>query len=112
MLSGIIIHYPNFHIVILNNHGGVIFNLIDGPGNLPEKNEYFITHQQLTASHLASEFGYDYLKVDSFKKIKSALKDFFSFDGKTKILEVISDQATAKEIFEQFKNNIKKGYEA
>jgi 2-succinyl-5-enolpyruvyl-6-hydroxy-3-cyclohexene-1-carboxylate synthase len=102
---------PNFHVILLNNHGGVIFNLIDGPGNLDEKNDYFITHQKLTASHLADEFGHDYLRIDSYKKIKPALKEFFSFDGKTKILEVLSDQHTAKETFDLFKNNIKRGYE-
>jgi 2-succinyl-5-enolpyruvyl-6-hydroxy-3-cyclohexene-1-carboxylate synthase len=103
---------PNFHIILLNNHGGVIFNLIDGPGSLEEKDEYFITNQKLTASYLAEEFGHDYLRIDSYKKIKPALKDFFSFDGKTKILEVVGDQQTAKETFELFKDNIKRGYEA
>lgn len=105
--------YPlqNLHVVVVNNHGGVIFNLIDGPGSLEERDEYFITEQKLTASHLATEFGFDYLKIDSFKKIKTTLKDFFQFEGKTKILEISSDQNTSREIFEQFKNTIKKGYE-
>ncbi len=103
---------PNFHIVVLNNHGGVIFNLIDGPGNLEEKNDFFITNQQLTANHLATEFNYDYLKIDSPKKVKNALKDFFTFNGKTKLLEVFSNQLTAKETFELFKDHIKKSYEA
>ena len=105
--------YPlqNFHVVVINNHGGVIFNLIDGPGSLDERDEYFITDQKLTASHLAAEFGFDYLKIDTFKKIKTTLKDFFQFVGSTKILEIISDQNTARKIFEQFKNTIKKGYE-
>ncbi len=102
---------PNLHIVVVNNHGGVIFNLIDGPGNLDEKDEYFITNQKLTASHLATEFGFDYLKLDSVKKIKNTLKDFFEFEGRTKILEITSDQKTSQQTFEQFKNNIKKSYE-
>ncbi len=103
---------PNLHVVILNNHGGVIFNLIDGPGSLVEKDEYFITNQKLNASHLASEFGFDYLKLDTLKNIKNTVKDFFEFDGKTKILEIASDQKTSKNAFEQFKDTIKNGYEA
>jgi len=103
---------PNLHVVVLNNQGGVIFNLIDGPGNLEEKDEYFITNQKLTAAHLAGEFGYDYLKLDSLRKIKSTLNDFFVFDGRTKILEITSNQKTARETFEKFKITIKKGYEA
>jgi 2-succinyl-5-enolpyruvyl-6-hydroxy-3-cyclohexene-1-carboxylate synthase len=103
---------PNLHIAVLNNHGGVIFNLIDGPRTLDEKEEYFITKQRLTASHLAAEFGYDYLKLDSLRKLKSTLKAFYEFEGRTKILEITSNQKTSLETFEQFKNTIKKGYEA
>jgi len=103
---------PNLHVVILNNHGGVIFNIIDGPGNLDEKDEYFITHQKLTAANLAEEFGHVYLKLESLKLVQPILKEFFSTNGKTKILEVISNQHTSKESFEQFKNTIKNGYEA
>jgi len=107
-------HYPlpNLHVIVVNNQGGVIFNLIDGPGNLEEKDEYFITNQKLTASHLATEFGFDYLKIDSLRKVKNTLKDFFAFEGRTKILEIASNQKTSRETFEQFKITIKKSYEA
>ncbi len=106
-------NYPltNLHLVVVNNQGGVIFNLIDGPSSLEEKDEYFITNQNLTASHLAEEFGYDYLKLDSLRKVKSTLTNFFRFEGRVKILEIASNQKTAKATFEQFKNIIKKGYE-
>jgi len=31
----------NLRVVILNNHGGAIFGIIDGPGTTPEADEYF-----------------------------------------------------------------------
>jgi 2-succinyl-5-enolpyruvyl-6-hydroxy-3-cyclohexene-1-carboxylate synthase len=100
------------HVVVINNQGGVIFNLIDGPGNLEEKDQYFVTQQKLSAAHLAQEFGFDFLKLDSARKIKNTLKAFFEFEGTTKIMEVSSDQKTSKETFEKFKKSIKKNYEA
>jgi 2-succinyl-5-enolpyruvyl-6-hydroxy-3-cyclohexene-1-carboxylate synthase len=103
---------PNLRVIIINNKGGIIFNLIDGPGNIPEKEEYFITDQPLTADHLCKEFGFEYLKVDSIKKLKTSLKDFFTFDGKTKIMEIMSDQKSGKESFNQFKKHIKQAYES
>ncbi len=103
---------PNLRVIVLNNHGGIIFSMIDGPGNLPEQQEYFVTHQKLTAKNLAEEFGFDYLKLDSSKKLKNVLKDFLDFDGKTKILEIESDQQLTLEQFAKFKMEIKKGYEA
>ena len=103
---------PNLHVAVLNNHGGIIFSMIDGPGVLPEQQEFFVTRQKLTAKHLATEFGFDYLQLDSPKKLKNIVKDFIDFDGKTKILEIESDQALNKELFVKFKSEIKKGYES
>ncbi|MBI1770449.1 MAG: 2-succinyl-5-enolpyruvyl-6-hydroxy-3-cyclohexene-1-carboxylic-acid synthase [Bacteroidetes bacterium] len=101
---------PNLHVLVLNNHGGIIFNMIDGPGNVPELNELFVTEQKLTAQHLCNEFGFEYLHVDSPKKIKNSLKDFFVFNSKTKILEFESGQEENKEAYGKFKQQIKEGY--
>lgn len=101
---------PNLRVLLLNNHGGIIFNMIDGPGNTKELEEYFVTKQKLTAANLCDEFGFEHIVVDSPKKLKNSLKDFFTFDGKTKILEIESSQETNKKAFENFKTLIKNGY--
>lgn len=103
---------PNLHILVLNNHGGIIFNMIDGPGQLKEGDEYFVTKQRLSARNLAAEFNFDYSHVDSQQKMKNALKGFFVFDGKTKILELESSQEGNITAFEFFKQQIKSGYGA
>lgn len=103
---------PNLHVVVVNNQGGVIFNLIDGPGELPEAHEFFITRQKLSARHLALEFGFLFQQADNLKQLKSSLKDFYKFDGPTRILEITTDQASSKESFNQFKNHIKTSYES
>jgi 2-succinyl-5-enolpyruvyl-6-hydroxy-3-cyclohexene-1-carboxylate synthase len=102
---------PNLRIILLNNHGGLIFNMIDGPASLPEAGEYFITRQSLNAKKLCEEFGFDYLKIDNKRKAKNLVKDFFDFDEKTKILELETDTTVNKDIFENLKLKIKKGYE-
>ncbi len=103
---------PNLHILLLNNHGGIIFNMIDGPGDLKESAEYFVTHQKLTAKSLCAEFDFDYLKLDNLKKLKNTIQDFFEFNGRTKILEIESAQDLNKKLFDEFKTAIKKAYEA
>jgi 2-succinyl-5-enolpyruvyl-6-hydroxy-3-cyclohexene-1-carboxylate synthase len=102
---------PNLRIVVLNNHGGIIFGMIDGPASLPEADEYFLTKQRLTARKLCEEFGFDHLKIDNKRNVKNLLKDFFELDGRTKILEIESDIELNKSIFENLKNKIKKSYE-
>jgi 2-succinyl-5-enolpyruvyl-6-hydroxy-3-cyclohexene-1-carboxylate synthase len=106
-------NYPlhNLRVLLLNNHGGLIFNMIDGPASLPEAADWFITRQQLKAQKLCEEFGFDHLKLDSRKKLKNLLKDFFDFDGKTKILELETDVEINKRIFDDLKLKIKKSYE-
>jgi 2-succinyl-5-enolpyruvyl-6-hydroxy-3-cyclohexene-1-carboxylate synthase len=103
---------PNLHIVVVNNQGGIIFGMIDGPGDLPESEEYFVTQQKLSAKNLAEEFGTSYILLDTLKKTKNSLKDFFNFEGTVKILELKSDTNEAKEAFNKFKLTIKKGYDS
>lgn len=107
-------NYPlaNLRVVVVNNHGGVIFGMIDGPGSLPEADEYFITRQKLGAKKLCEEFDFDHLLLDNKRKVKNLLKDFFDFDGRTKILELESNTGTSKTIFDNFKKKIKKSYES
>jgi 2-succinyl-5-enolpyruvyl-6-hydroxy-3-cyclohexene-1-carboxylate synthase len=102
---------PNLRILVLNNHGGLIFDVLDGPSSLPEAREYFITRQALNGKKLCEEYGFEYLKIDDHRKIKNVLKDFLTFDGKTKVMEVEGDTATNKHAFEVFKSKINKRYE-
>ena len=103
--------FPNLRIVLLNNHGGIIFKMIDGPGSVPESDEYFVTQQKLTAKSLCDEFKFDYLKLDNKRKLKNLVRDFFEFDGKTKVLELETDSTLNKTLFENLKQKIRKSYE-
>jgi 2-succinyl-5-enolpyruvyl-6-hydroxy-3-cyclohexene-1-carboxylate synthase len=101
----------DLRVLLLNNHGGLIFNVIDGPSAMPEAPEYFITRQTLKAKKLTEEFDLDHLQLDSRRKIKNILKDFFTFDGRGKILELETDVNLNKSVFENLKQKIKKSYE-
>lgn len=102
---------PNLRVVLLNNHGGIIFGLIDGPGKLPEAEEFFITRQRLNGRKLCEEFDFDYLHLDHRRKMKNLLKDFFEFGERTKILELETGTTTNKTIFDNLKQQIRKSYE-
>ncbi len=107
-------NYPieNLRVILLNNHGGLIFNMIDGPASLPEAGEYFITRQRLNAEYLCKEFDFDHLKLDNRRKLKNILKEFYEFDGRTKILEFESDINMNRSIFDSLKQTIKQSYES
>jgi 2-succinyl-5-enolpyruvyl-6-hydroxy-3-cyclohexene-1-carboxylate synthase len=102
---------PDLRVVVLNNHGGIIFNLIDGPASLPESKEYFVTQQKLTAKKLCEEFKFDYLKIDRKEKTKKTIHEFLTFKGNTKVLEFESGIEQNKIILDNLKLKIKKLYE-
>lgn len=103
-------NYPlqNLRIILLNNHGGLIFDVLEGPSSLPEAKEYFITRQLLNAKKLCEEFGFDHLQLDHRRKMKNLFKDFFEFDNKTKIMELESETTLNKNIFDNLKLKIQK----
>jgi 2-succinyl-5-enolpyruvyl-6-hydroxy-3-cyclohexene-1-carboxylate synthase len=96
----------NLRIVILNNHGGGIFRIIDGPNKLPELSEYFETEQALIAENMAKDHNLDYHLCKDKTQFEIFLKDFFSASKKSKILEIETDSKTNTEIFNKFKNSI------
>jgi 2-succinyl-5-enolpyruvyl-6-hydroxy-3-cyclohexene-1-carboxylate synthase len=106
-------NYPleNLRVLLLNNHGGLIFDVLDGPSSTPEAREYFITRQTLSAEKLCLEFGFDYLKLDHARKTRNLLKEFLTFDGRAKVLEIESDTARNKDVLEKLKEKIRKSYE-
>jgi 2-succinyl-5-enolpyruvyl-6-hydroxy-3-cyclohexene-1-carboxylate synthase len=81
---------PNLRIIVLNNHAGGIFRLIDGPAKQPELEEFFETKQKLTAFHLANEFGFSYSLVKNQQELEKALIKFYDPGIQPKILEVES----------------------
>jgi len=101
-------HLPaNLRIVVLNNHGGGIFRLIDGPGKLPELNTYFETKQSLKAENTARDFGMKYYFADDLNKLDDQLNAFLLPDGGAAILEIETDPSVNEAIFTQFKKRIK-----
>ncbi|HET9488000.1 MAG TPA: thiamine pyrophosphate-binding protein [Chryseosolibacter sp.] len=106
-------NYPlsNLRILLLNNHGGLIFDVLDGPSSLPEAGEYFITKQKLNALKLCEEFGFDYLRADHPRKVKDVMRDFLEMDNKPKVMELEGDTGTNKQLFERLKMKIKESYD-
>ena len=99
-------HRPeNLRLVILNNHGGGIFKLIDGPGNLPEAEltTYFETPHDLTAKNTAADYHCAYLYCHNAADLQGLLPTFFSPSCGTAILEIETDSTINAAVFQKFK---------
>ena len=97
---------PNLRIVLLNNDGGHIFRMIDGPGRQPELETYFETPHGYTARNTASDAGIAYHTCDSLDSLGSLLPDFFQRSESAKLLEVTTDKYVNHEQFLVYKSLI------
>ncbi|MGX5856363.1 2-succinyl-5-enolpyruvyl-6-hydroxy-3-cyclohexene-1-carboxylic-acid synthase [Dyadobacter jiangsuensis] len=71
----------NLKIVVLNNAGGNIFRMIDGPGNLPELETFFETRHSFSARRSCEDSGIVYFRVSDLAGTEGIVKEFLDFDG-------------------------------
>ena len=80
----------NLQIVILNDSGGGIFNMIPGPSSQGDLRELFTTQHQRTANLTAKEFNMNYQGASSIEEIT---------EWESGILEIFTDMKTNTETF-------------
>ncbi|MEO9872671.1 2-succinyl-5-enolpyruvyl-6-hydroxy-3-cyclohexene-1-carboxylic-acid synthase [Ekhidna sp.] len=97
---------PNLRIIILNNQGGGIFRLIDGPSALPELEDYFETRHNKTAEYICLENGLEYVTANNERELEFHLSTFYEASSTTKVLEVFTDPETNQQIFKDLKKHI------
>jgi 2-succinyl-5-enolpyruvyl-6-hydroxy-3-cyclohexene-1-carboxylate synthase len=100
----------NFKIILINNSGGNIFRIIEGPSKVEELEEFFETSQNYTAKHICKTFGIEYFESTDEETLHKELKHFFDQKNKPALLEIFTEakeNATQlKHFFSYLKNNI------
>jgi 2-succinyl-5-enolpyruvyl-6-hydroxy-3-cyclohexene-1-carboxylate synthase len=94
----------NLCVIVLNNAGGGIFRMIDGPLNLPENAEYFVTHQTFTAQASAQEAGFTYIPCRSLPELQQALSLLIQARQQFLLVEIFTQQQNNEARWQQWKN--------
>ena len=94
----------NLRIILLNNGGGGIFNLINGPKDQKEVKELFITQQTSTAKFIAKEYKLDYFVAENNDALVNVLSTFFNNSSTSKILEIKTKIEDNTAFFDLYKN--------
>lgn len=104
---------PNLHILVIQNHGGNIFRMIDGPKDRPEADAFFVGPQASDTTHLCTEYGFTRLeaRADDSHSIEQALNAFLNFAPRTTVLEFISNPESERKAWHEFKQKIKTRHE-
>lgn len=81
---------PNLRIILINNGGGGIFNIINGPRDSKQNTKYFEAKHGFIAKDLCACFNVEYFGANSLSSIENQLESFYTFnkDGGVKLLEI------------------------
>jgi 2-succinyl-5-enolpyruvyl-6-hydroxy-3-cyclohexene-1-carboxylate synthase len=95
---------PNLRIVLLNNHGGGIFDIIEGPDRLPaeQRATYFLTPQPLTAARTVADHGLEYFHAIDQATLRLALPAFFAAASPA-LLEIETEMAINSAVYRELK---------
>lgn len=96
----------NLRIIVMNNHGGEIFRMLESSGSLPELKEYFETTNNLSIKNTVKDSNLTYSQIKDENEIEKKLPSFFKKSTKGKILEVELDSVSSIEVFKAFKKLI------
>lgn len=99
-------HAANFRVIVLNNQGGGIFRLIEGPSNLPELEDYFETRHNRTAEYICAENDFEYLVAKDQVSLKEQLIQLYQPSEKAKILEVFTNPEINQRVYKELKTYI------
>lgn len=99
-------HLPNnLRIILMNNHGGGIFRMIDGPANLPEHEIYFETPQHLNGKNTANDFNLGYSMSANYSELSHSLKTIMQSLTKAQLLEIETNTVHNTAFLKQFKQS-------
>lgn len=95
----------NLKIVLMNNFGGGIFEMIEGPSEFKESVAFQTTNHHRTAQNICSDFGVDYFCCSNFDEFDGAWQHFCQSE-KASVLEIMTNRVENV----SFYNKLKKGH--
>jgi 2-succinyl-5-enolpyruvyl-6-hydroxy-3-cyclohexene-1-carboxylate synthase len=96
----------NLRMVVINNQGGGIFRMIDGPSGKEGFSEFFETKHPVSIRKLAEAFGLQYLVADDEQSLNASLNELYR-QPKAALLEVQTPGELSAAIYKNYLNFLK-----
>ncbi len=97
----------NLKIAVLNNGGGNIFSLIDGPREQPELGRFFETRHSFTAKATAADASIAYDEIRQPAELEKTIRKFVESEGPV-LLEIFTDPGENRRVSEQIRISFEK----
>ena len=97
----------NLKIIVVNNQGGGIFNIISGPKTTPYSKEFFETSHGINLGKIAATFKINYQKASNESQAVEYLNNAFSSKD-VEIIELFTGDIKNENVLNDYFTNIKK----
>ncbi|MDF1570838.1 MAG: 2-succinyl-5-enolpyruvyl-6-hydroxy-3-cyclohexene-1-carboxylic-acid synthase [Bacteroidales bacterium] len=97
----------NLKIIVLNDKGGGIFRLLDGPDRMPFFDEFSVAGHPVALEHMAKAFGMNFLYANDDYTLGSCLDTLFATGAEKTLLDVDTSGSENSGIFKKFYTSIK-----
>lgn len=91
----------NLKLVVLNDGGGGIFRLLEGPDRMDYFEEFSVTHHPVSLELLSQSFGRNFQRANSLGQLDEHLNLLFSEGNALSVLEVDTSSAENSRIFKE-----------
>jgi 2-succinyl-5-enolpyruvyl-6-hydroxy-3-cyclohexene-1-carboxylate synthase len=91
----------NLKVVVLNDGGGGIFRLLDGPGEMDFFEKFSVTHHPVSLELLCGSFGRRYGRASSFPELDRQLENLLASATGLSVLEVDTTACENSRIFKE-----------
>ncbi len=103
-------HLPtNFRVFLINNGGGGIFDIIPGPQETPNKDQFFVAKQSFSAQSICEAFDINYFKADSIEEIDKQLDTFYDIlpNNRPAVMEINTVSMESSKVLSEYFGSIK-----
>jgi 2-succinyl-5-enolpyruvyl-6-hydroxy-3-cyclohexene-1-carboxylate synthase len=97
----------NFRIILINNNGGGIFNIIDGP-KTSKQNQLFVAPHQAKAEHICKAHNVEYSYVESITELEDKIVAFYQESDGVKLIEINTSEVDNSLVLQSYFNNLNK----
>jgi len=97
-------HLPdNLKIILINNGGGGIFRIIDGPSSSEHLEQFFESHHTLEAEQFSKTYGLEYYRADDIGSLETAFKNFMeSKSTPVQLMEVVTPRLDNSKVLKEY----------
>lgn len=97
----------NVKIVLINNGGGGIFRIIDGPSKTPQLERFFEAAHTTSAEHICKAHDLKYLKANDLSTLETGMVELLEEAEKPVLLEVFTPKEVNAEVLRNFFKSLK-----